>query len=175
MELASVGYTALRLEDVATRAGVAKTTIYRRWPTKFDLVGDALRNVTAWYEPIPDTGDVRADILLLIDRAIRLMNEDEGRALARVMTTEHGDAEFERLAKQMRDESRGYRARIIQNAIDRGDLPADTDANVVTDSIFAPIMSRIVKWNEKIDRGTRERIVDLVITGAEHGGGKRKK
>lgn len=175
MELASVGYTALRLEDVATRAGVAKTTIYRRWPTKFDLVGDALRNITSWYGPIPDTGDVRADILLLIDRAIRLVSQDAGRALARVMTTEHGDADFERLAMQMRDESRAYRGRIIQNAIDRGDLPRDTDANIVTDSIFAPIMSRIVKWNEKIDRGTRERIVDLVITGAEHGGGKRKK
>jgi AcrR family transcriptional regulator len=175
MELAAVGYTALRLDDVATRAGVAKTTIYRRWPTKIELLGDALRDVTAWHEPIPDTGDVRADIHALLERAIRLVNTPEGRAVARVMTTESADEEFTKLARQMRDESRAYRARIIRAAIDRGELPPDTDSVIVMDAIFAPIMSRVVKFGEKVDRATRERIVDLVITGAEHGGGRKRR
>lgn len=175
MELAEVGYTALRLDDVATRAGVAKTTIYRRWPSKFELVGDALRQVRTWHEPLPDTGRVRQDIYTLLDRAVRLLSEGQGRAVARVMTTEHGDPEFERLARQMRDESRSYRARIIENAITRGELPNYTDSNMVMDSIFAPIMTRIIKFNEKVDRTTRERIIDLVITGAEHGGGRLMK
>lgn len=175
MELAAVGYTALRLDDVATRAGVAKTTIYRRWPAKFDLVGDALRRVRAWHDPLPDTGDVRQDILQLVDRGIRLVNTSQGRAVARVMTTESGDTEFDHLARQMRDESRAYRTRIIQRAIDRGELPADTDAVIVMEAIFGPIMSRIVKFHEKVDRATRERIIDLVITGAEHGGGRKRK
>lgn len=172
MELAAVGYTALRLDDVATRAGVAKTTIYRRWPTKIDLVGDALRQVTSWHDPLPNHGDVRQDILSLLERAVRLVNTAQGRAMARVMTTESVAGEFEKLARQMRDDSRAYRARIIANAVARGDLPPDTDATMVMDSIFAPIMSRIVKFGEKVDHATRERIVDLVITGAEHGGGR---
>jgi hypothetical protein len=88
------------------------------------------------------------------------------------MTTEAAGGEFERLARQMRDDSRAYRARIIDAAVARGELPEGTDANIIMDSIFAPIMSRIVKFGEKVDRATRERIVDLVITGAEHGGGR---
>lgn len=172
MELAAVGYTALRLDDVATRAGVAKTTIYRRWPTKIDLVGEALRLVTAWHDPLPNLGDVRSDILALLDRSVRLANTAQGRAVARVMTTEAAGGEFERLARQMRDDSRAYRARVIDAAVARGELPEGTDANIVMDAIFAPIMIRIVKFGEKVDRATRERIVDLVITGAEHGGGR---
>jgi AcrR family transcriptional regulator len=173
-ELAEVGYTAFRLDDVATRAGVAKTTIYRRWPTKIELIGDALRKVTAWHEPLPDTGSIRTDILTLLDRGICLMATGEGLALARVMTTEPGDPDFLRLAKQMRDESRAYRGRLVTRAIERGELPKGTDAGIMMDSIFAPIMSRIVKWNETVDKKTRERIVDLIVTGAEHGGGKKR-
>lgn len=174
-ELAAVGYGALRLEDVATRAGVAKTTIYRRWPTKLELVEDAFRSVTAWHEPLPATGSVRGDILALIDRAVAYCKTEQGRAISRIVTTEFGDADFERIARTMRDESRAYRARIVEAAVARGELPDDTDAVIVMDAIFAPIMSRIVKFGETVDRKTRERIVDLVITGAEHGGGKKKR
>lgn len=174
-ELAAVGYGALRLEDVASRAGVAKTTIYRRWPTKLELVQEAFRHLTAWHEPLPDTGSVRGDILALIDRAVALCKTEQGRAISRVITTEFGDAEFEKIARNMRDESRAYRARIVESAIARGELPADTDPIIVLDAIFAPIMSRIVKFGEHVDRKTRERFVDLVITGAEHGGGRKKR
>lgn len=174
-ELGAVGYTALRLDDVATRAGVAKTTVYRRWATKIDLVGEALRRVTAWHEPIPDTGSVRADILALLSRAVRLLDSGEGRALARVVTTESGDEDFLRLAKRLREDARAHRNRIIERAVARGELPRDTDGVLVMDAIFAPIMSRIVKFGEKVDGPTRERIVDLVITGAEHGGGRKKR
>lgn len=175
-ELAAVGYGALRLEDVATRAGVAKTTIYRRWPTKLDLVQEAFRSITAWHEPLPDTGSVRGDILALIDRAIALCKTEQGRAISRIITTElYSDSDFEKVARNMRDESRAYRARIVEAAVVRGELPEDTDAVIVMDAIFAPIMTRIVKFNETVDRKTRERIVDLVITGAEHGGGRKKR
>ena len=174
-ELAAVGYGALRLEDVATRAGVAKTTIYRRWPTKLDLIEDAFRIVTPFNEPLPDTGAVRTDIVALIDRSIALLKTEHGRALSRMITTESGDDDFMRIAKTMRDESRVYRARIVEAAIARGELPADTDATIVMDAVFTPIMIRIVKYGETIDRKTRERIVDLVVTGAEHGGGRKKR
>lgn len=172
-ELAAVGYTALRLEDVATRAGVAKTTVYRRWPTKIDLIDAALRQATSFHDPLPDTGDVRRDIDAMLDRTLRLLATGAGRAIARVMTTESAEEEFTKLARQLRDDSRAYRARLIERAVERGQLPADTDPILVMDSIYAPIMSRLVKFGEKVDRATRERIVDLVITGAEHGGGRR--
>ena len=61
-ELAAVGYGALRIEDVATRAGVNKTTIYRRWPTKQELVACALRSVTTEWRLEPSTGSLREDM-----------------------------------------------------------------------------------------------------------------
>src|SRR5262249_40598485 len=60
-ELGRVGYAALRMEDVATTAGVNKTTVYRRWPTKADLVGAAMRGLGAPAQPAPDTGSLRGD------------------------------------------------------------------------------------------------------------------
>ncbi|MBX3227351.1 MAG: TetR/AcrR family transcriptional regulator [Labilithrix sp.] len=175
-ELAEVGYGAFRLEDVAARAGVAKTTVYRRWPAKIDLVEAALRSVVRLRdEDIPDTGTARGDVLALLDRSVRLMGTSSGRAVARVMTTEGGDEDFQRLAKRIRDESRAYRARVIERAVARGELPASTDAYLVLDCIFAPVMSRILKFGESVDKKTRERLVDLVLTGAEHGGGRMKR
>ena len=56
------GYDRLRIQDVADRAGVGLATIYRRWPTKQDLVVEALR---AKVVDLPDTGDVRADLLTI--------------------------------------------------------------------------------------------------------------
>ena len=62
-ELARSGYAALRVDDVAARAGVNKTTVYRRWPTKTDLVAAAIRASAGQHEPVPDTGSARRDLV----------------------------------------------------------------------------------------------------------------
>src|SRR4051812_35901624 len=64
-ELGRVGYADLRIEDVATLSGVNKTTIYRRWPQKSELVTAAVERLT----PVPevyDTGSLRSDLLALL-------------------------------------------------------------------------------------------------------------
>src|SRR6266487_2194893 len=61
-ELSTSGYAGLRIEDVAARSGVNKTTIYRRWPRKSDLVSAALLHLWADEAP-PDTGSLREDLL----------------------------------------------------------------------------------------------------------------
>ena len=59
-ELSRVGYRGLRIEDVALRAGVNKTTVYRRWPTKIELVRAALVCDSTCRIPHPDTGTLRS-------------------------------------------------------------------------------------------------------------------
>ena len=56
--LTDVGYDKMRVEDVADRAGVHKTTVYRRWPTKAALTADAIALNSADAVPIPDTGTI---------------------------------------------------------------------------------------------------------------------
>ena len=63
--LAEVGYEALTFEAVAQRAGVHKTTVYRRWPTKPDLVADAARERSVQLVEVPDTGTLLGDLTAL--------------------------------------------------------------------------------------------------------------
>ena len=61
-ELADTGYAALTIENIARRAGVHKTTIYRRWTDRESLVADVLGERIALGFPIPDTGSVQDDL-----------------------------------------------------------------------------------------------------------------
>src|SRR6266496_6224804 len=61
-ELAGTGYAALTVENVARRAGVHKTTIYRRWKDRESLVTDAMTELAATQVPFPDTGDIDTDL-----------------------------------------------------------------------------------------------------------------
>ena len=176
-ELARVGFALLRLDDVAERAGVAKTTLYRRWPTKALLVVDALRSMTV-KEDVPDTGSLRDDLLLMVERTQRKLSTPEGRALARVVTTDGADksnVELEALCRELRDEIRVKRQRVVDQAKERGALQADVDADVLLDAVFGGIVGRLLRFGERTDRSTCERLIDLVVTGAEHGGGVRRK
>src|SRR5712664_3982870 len=76
--LAEVGYTALTIEGVATRAGVGKATVYRWWPSKGALVIEAM-NTALTMPSLPDSGDVRQDLLALVQGMVQIFaNSPEG-------------------------------------------------------------------------------------------------
>ena len=173
-ELAVVGYAALRLDDVATRAGVAKTTIYRRWSTKAELVRAAIYGAVHKDEALPDTGSLRGDMLEVLEAAMAMIATPEGRAIANMITSERADPEVEQLCRELRDEGRKHRMRVVVRAQERGEIPKEADAILIMESVFGLVMSRLVRFGEKTDRATCERLIDLVVTGAEHGGGQRR-
>jgi AcrR family transcriptional regulator len=173
-ELARVGYGALRLDDVASRAGVAKTTVYRRWATKAELVQAAIHELGRYDDPLPDTGSLRGDILAMLEQAVKKIATPEGRAVARMVTMEGGDPEVDALCRQLKDESRKRRAQLVVRAQERGELPAGADPVLIMDCVFGLVISRLIRFNEKVDRATCERLIDLVVTGAEHGGGQHR-
>src|SRR5258706_10640063 len=77
-ELARVGYDAFRIEDVATAAGVNKTTVYRRWPTKAELVEATLRVIALRKGEDPQTGTVEGDLFALLKRFTTWHKSAEG-------------------------------------------------------------------------------------------------
>jgi AcrR family transcriptional regulator len=164
----------MRLEDVATRAGVAKTTIYRRWPTKAELVRSAIESIKST-EVVPDTGSLRKDLLGLVESSLALLSTPEGRAIATMVITECTDPEVNELCVGLREDTRTRRAAVIVRAQERGDIPKDVDAITILDCIFGVIMTRFIRFGERTDRAGCERLIDLVVTGAEHGGGKIRK
>src|ERR1039458_6440692 len=87
-ELGRVGYRALRIEDVAARANVHKTTVYRRWPTKADLVHETLHATFKESMPIPNTGSLRGDLLVVADQMLGFSVSANGQALVRMLMAE---------------------------------------------------------------------------------------
>jgi AcrR family transcriptional regulator len=111
-ELNAVGYAALRVEDVAERAGVNKTSIYRRWPTKDELVIDALRHGYEEQQFIPDTGDLREDMLQYIRHLINQVKDPIPRG---AMVTLHNcsDPAIMPIARELLGRARDTRVQIV--------------------------------------------------------------
>lgn len=79
-ELSEVGYPALTMEGVAARAGAGKGSLYRRWPTRADLVADAVRHVMPQFTVPPDDGGLRAQLLAVLRQCADEMHGPSGQA-----------------------------------------------------------------------------------------------
>lgn len=163
-ELSRVGYAALRVEDVATRSRVNKTTIYRRWPTKPELVAAAVRAV--WESPeVLDTGSLRNDFIASLKKTAAFAMSPLGRGLTRVIQMEFAHPEFEAIARALRTEYRALREELVQRGIDRHELPQDTEARFLSNMMTAPIFSRLFTDGEPVDTTFIETVVDVVLAG----------
>ncbi|MGI5447661.1 TetR/AcrR family transcriptional regulator [Streptomyces sp. CA-243310] len=170
IELTTTGYTALTVEGVARRAGVHKTTIYRNWKDSDGLVVDALTSHFATDIPIPDTGAVESDLRVLARSLVATMTTRAGRAL---LSTVLSDAvRIPRLAEVKRTlfEDRFRRAEpVVTRAVERGELPEDTDPAELLKALVAPIYFRLVFTGEPVDDTTADRSVRVVLAAANAG------
>ena len=167
-ELSRAGYAAFRVDEVAVRAGVNKTTIYRRWPAKADLVTAALRSMRPDDPPLPDTGSVQDDLLMLLrDTLAALAARPEKLVVSRIISAELDDPEVEAIARTLRAESRAPALEVIRRAIERGELPCSTDGALVVETIFATLHGRLFRCREPAPEQFLIDLVDLVILGAK--------
>jgi len=162
-ELSRVGYEAMRVEDVAARSGVNKTTIYRRWPTKEELLTSAISAAAETRLPPIDTGTLRGDLRASLLTAFSLTPIEQG--VLRVIQVERALPAVEAFAQRMRDSLRQTRIAMVERGIERGELPAGTDAALVVDVISAPVQ-RALLFNESMDPRGVDRVLDIVLAGA---------
>lgn len=172
-EMAQAGYRALRIEDVAARAGVNKTTVYRRWPTKAELVRDALKSVGDEKLVTPNTGSFRSDMLALARGFIGLFTSLAGRGIFRVMVAEGPDPEFLAITTSLRDSEEAPKV-VIENAIARGDLAPGVDPRLLGELMGAYLIHKLVVHKESVDEACAERLIDMLLLGVLHPD-KRKK
>lgn len=172
-ELARAGYAALRVEDVAARARVNKTTIYRRWPTKAELVSATLRAAGGPPTEAPDTGTVRGDLMALLRAVVAKLSTPAGRGLYRMITLEMDHPEVASIARVLRAESQVPWVRVIERAILRGELPEGSDPQLIAELIRGPVLSRLLRLREPVDEAYVEAVVNLVVLGAERAGAVR--
>jgi AcrR family transcriptional regulator len=161
-ELSRVGYQAMRIDDVAEHSGVNKTTIYRRWPTKVQLVTAVIME-SAQHRRAIDTGTLRGDLLASLLAGFKLKPAEQG--ILRIMQMERSIAEVDALARKLSDELRNERVGMVRRGIARGELPKGVDVQLVVDLVSAPVQ-RALLFNEAVDERYIHRVLDVVLEGA---------
>jgi AcrR family transcriptional regulator len=167
--LAHSGYSRLSVEEIAARAHVHKTTIYRRWPTKAALVVAAVTGALVLSDP-PARGSLREDLLALSRWLASWMETPEGWGVSRALYSETDQAEVQLLGREARLKVREQWDYTVRRAIARGELPRETDASLVVEVTMAAVLDAFVHVTHVVDDRFLEAVVDLVVTGARHGG-----
>lgn len=165
-ELALTGYGALRIEDIAARAGVNKTTIYRRWPTKEDLVRAALLSMGEDSICAPNTGSLRTDLLAIARKIIAIASSPQGRSFTRVILAEGPDSELMAIAKSLRDVHESLGRTILEAAEARGELAAGIDGRLIFNLLGSAIHERLFLNRDSADEGFVNSLLDLILLGA---------
>jgi AcrR family transcriptional regulator len=166
-QLADVGYARLSLPDVAAAAGVNKTSVYRRWPTKAELVRDALGSAMSHADEAPDTGSLRGDLIALARTVAAFMQSRVGMAVVRIMLAEGGNPDVRALG------STAYQAAgpqgpwlVIQRAVERGELSRSADPSLLLFTIAGALMHRVLVEQRDVPDKYIHQLVDLVLLGA---------
>ena len=151
-EFASGGYDGLSLDSVAVRAGVHKTTVYRRWGTKERLVADALQAIATSRIEVPDSGDVDQDLRLLARSVVATLTTVEGAGTVRAMVTGAARSDVVRGIVTAFWAGRTTQAGVIvTRAVDRRQLPAGTCPTRVIRYLGAPLYHQLLVTLEPLD------------------------
>ncbi|MFF1320725.1 TetR/AcrR family transcriptional regulator [Streptomyces chartreusis] len=156
------GIGAVTMDAVATRAGVSKPAIYRRWPTKQDLI-IAAAETRLGVLSVPDLGDFRAELRFVLTarlEAYRLPGSDRLIAGLIGVAAEAGAArgQYAEYTERITSETR----RILERGMVRGDVDPDTDVRAAATLVAAPLIFRLIGEQEMPDARFVETLVELV-------------
>jgi AcrR family transcriptional regulator len=161
--LAEVGFSALTVEGVATRAGVGKATIYRRWPSKLPLVIEAFGGLPA-FEDV-DTGDLVRDLKKMLRSYLELFNSTQ---LAAVLPSIAGERAHNRdmaVFDPVMQDRRQPLIRALERGVARGELGAELDIDLAADLIVGPIAVRLFFTGRSISPKLVGPMVDMALAG----------
>jgi len=160
--LGEVGYTALTLEAVATRAGVSRATIHRWWPSKASLVVEALDQAMPRPGPVT-TGDTTTDVRTVVQATLdRYIRTPFAATLAAIATTPDPDA-TRRLAALF-GPRRAADASVLLAAAARGDLPHDLDVDLLLDLVLGTLVFRALIGVPADDRVV-DQLTEVIVNG----------
>lgn len=171
--LVDLGWSKLTMGDVATRAGVAKTTLYRRWAGKNELVVDAVAVLFDELE-LPDLGSLSADVQSVVLQFAALLERPETRTALMAVVAE--STRDEALRARIRDSIVDRQKRLVlqgrQRAQERGELPVEPDeataaatADLIFDVIAGAVVHRTLVSAEPVDAGWARRFTVLLLAG----------
>lgn len=168
--LLEIGYDQLSVDDVARRAGVHKTTVYRRWPTIPELVFDAVAEHSAEVVPVPDTGSLLDDLRILArEVAANIGTEGVARRSRSIVAAAATSDELSAAMHSFWADRLALSTVIVERAIERGELPGDADPNLIIETLIGPLWVRLLLTGEPISDELADRVAALVAAGATRG------
>ena len=159
---------SLTVEAVATRSGVAKTTIYRRWRDKWQLALDAVMidMLPGFAEPV-DVGDTRKELLTFVNSVVKMLGATPyGPAMQGLVSQIATDPELARVYRDQVVQPRmAQLAPVIRRGIARGDMRSDTDVRLIHELLVGPIFYRLLLSGAPLSRNLGPRLVDAILAG----------
>ena len=169
-ELNDNGYAGATVERVAERAGVAKTTIYRRWGSLDGLLADLMADYAAREIQVPDEGSLDADLHALSARVVAGLGMPALRAAFGMMVKEAAtDPAARELLLRFLAGRMDTMAVIIDRAMARGELPPHTDATGVLGTITSVIYYRLYVLGEDVSQGIADSAAATAAAAARAG------
>jgi AcrR family transcriptional regulator len=157
------GLDATTIPAIAERSGVHHTSIYRRWKDRAALIREAALSAVDAAAPVPDTGNLRSDLIAGLDDVRQLLSSPLGTVLLDVARSRDDDLDELRQTY--------WRARldqcsaIVERAAARGELPAGTDHRLVFELLIGPIHARTLLSPDTLEDVETTTIVDAVLNG----------
>lgn len=162
--LLEVSPADLTVGQIADRAGVNETTIYRKWGTKEALLADVLLTLSGERLVAPDTGSLRGDLVAVIQAVAEFLRTPAGYALAYLGATAEDET-----SQTLRDTfwaDRFERARVIfERAAERGEIPDINAGALAYEALIGTMHFRILGRRRSLEADIAEQLVDLVLEG----------
>ena len=164
--LHEVGLRAMTTEQIASRSGASKATIYKWWTNKYSVAVDAFLSEMMAESADPDTGSAPADFHSVLRGLIHFYSGPSGRVFAQLI----GEGQSDPLVRmELRDrlvESRRQLMRTIwDRGVERGELRADVDPDIATDLLIGPPLYRLLFGHGPLDDAAADLIIDAGMRG----------
>jgi len=169
--LADRGPAGFTVDEVASRAGCGKATVYRRWPSRAALLLDTAHRL-GLEPPVVDTGSLRADLVeMLTALGHKMRATPAGRILPGVIAEASIEPGMRAVLATFIEDRRERPREILQRGVARGELPPDTDLEMMLDLLGGTVMYRELIAVHAVDDEFIERLVDRMLTAFGATGG----
>ncbi len=167
--LSEGGIGRFTIEAVAARSGVARTTIYRWWPSKGALAMEGFLEGTAGVMHVPPSGSAAADVRAVLRSAALLMTGSGGRIIRGIVAEGQSDPEtIEAFVAGYVTPRRAEMRALLQRGVSSGEFRADLDPEMVSYGLFGPLYLRML-MNEPLDEAWVDRLAGFVLAGCVAG------
>lgn len=165
--IAERGVANTTVDEISERSGVAKTTIYRHWDSKGEVVLDAISGLVQ-PPPIPDTGALRTDLVALVEGLVgALTSSPLAPMVPSLMDAAARDPEFAKLhGRYAQQRHRAVRA-VLERGVERGELSPDVDLDVALALLAGPVFYRRFVSSSPLDPTFGHQVVDVVLRGLD--------